>query len=366
MKKLIAFLLTLSLLLGVCSLALAAGPSISKQPESATTDEKGTVSFQIKASGYKGLTWRFVNPATGEETTGKKLNTVFKKIKVSNPNGHNITLKNVPEEMHGWYVYCHLTGNGYEVDSDRVRLLVYGLPDPDAEAPSVPETTEIIPETIQSEAPEITEVTVITEEIPVEAQPAGEAEETQPEEPEQMHIDENGNLVAGAAEVVKTITIRAKDATLYPIDSYSNLLESEAAAELTFEGSADLAVRADGPVRYWLLNEMRLEPVESTTGFILRNVKDDLVITAVPVNKAVQEIDETKLVSITCEGCKFTWSKGGLKNVTSANVPAGAEILIICNPAPETGYSLNGGPFEDAGKVSVRRTITEDTVIQAK
>ncbi len=73
MKKLLAFLLVLCLALGLASVALAAGPKISKQPESATTDEKGTVTFKLKASGYKGLTWRFVNPETGEETPGKKL-----------------------------------------------------------------------------------------------------------------------------------------------------------------------------------------------------------------------------------------------------------------------------------------------------
>ena len=350
MKKLLAFLLVLCLALGLASVALAAGPKISKQPESATTDEKGTVTFKLKASGYKGLTWRFVNPETGEETPGKKLGSIFKQIKISGVNKTSITLKHVPEEMHGWYVYCHLTGNGYEVDSDKVRLLVYGMPDPDeaSPAPSGGETdTEPLPPETTAE------------------QPSGESG-APAAEPEPMHQDENGNWVPGAAEEVKIITIRAKDAILYPIDSYNNLVEDEAAAELTFEGSASLAVRADGEVRYWELNGMRLETVESVTGFTLRNVTSDLVITAVPANRQAQEIDESNLVTVTCEGCKFTWNKGGLKNVTSGQVPAGSEILIIASPAPGSGYSLNGGPFEDAGKMSVRRTVTEDTVITAQ
>ena len=358
MKKLIALLMTVCLVLGLASVALAAGPRITQQPQSATTDEKGTVTFQIKASEYKGLTWRFLNPATGEETTGKKLNTVFKKIKVAGPNGPKITLKNVPDEMHGWYVYCHLTGNGYEVDSDKVLLLVNGLPDPSAEPAdsSEPET----PDTPETEVEPVPEINLDTE---PEAQPEPQPEtESEP----QMHVDENGNLVEGAAEVVKTITIRAKDAILYPIDVYNNLVEDEATTEISFEGTADLAVRAEGEVRYWMLNDMRLDPVENVSGFTLRNITDDLVITAVPANKTAQEVDENNLITVTCENCKFTWGKGGLKNVTSGQVPAGTEIMIICNPAPETGYSLNNGPYEDAGKASIRRTITEDTVITVK
>ena len=360
MKKLISFLLVFCLVLGVASVALAA-PKITKQPESATTDEKGTVSFSIKASGYKGLTWRFVNPATGEETTGKKLNSIFKKIKVANPNGHTITLKNVPEEMHGWYVYCHLTGNGFEVDSDRVLLLVYGLPEPDGAAlpavtqpaeTSTPDGVEVTTESLPPEDPSVTETS-----------PAPQpSEEPQP----QTYVDENGNLVEGIREEVKTITVRAKDATLYPIDSYGRLAEDGAAAELTFEGSGDLAVRANGEIRYWLVNGIRFDTEETISGFTLRDIKTDLVITAVLRNQSGQEIDENNLVTITCEGCKFTWNKGGLKNAVSGEVPAGSEILIIANPAPSSGYSLNGGPFEDAGKMSVRRIVTEDTTIKAE
>lgn len=351
MKKLISFLLVFCLVLGLTSVALAA-PKITKQPESATTDEKGTVSFSVKASDYKGLTWRFLDPATGKETTGKKLNSVFKKIKVANPNGQTITLKNVPEEMHGWYVYCHLTGNGFEVDSDKVLLLVSGLPEPDG---------AVLP--AETPAPD---VEVSAEPAPVETpaapQPSGEP---QPSEEPQTHVDEDGNLVEGAAEEIKTVTVRSKDATLYPINSYGSPVENEAATELVFEGSGDLAVKADGEIRYWLVNGIRINTDEAVPGFVLRDVKTDLVITAV-LRQAGQEIDENNLVTVTCEGCKFTWNKGGLKNVTSGQVPAGSEILIIANPAPENGYSLNGGAFEDAGKMSVRRTVTEDTTIKAE
>ncbi len=50
MKKIVTLLLVFCLVLGVASSALAAGgPKITKQPESATTDAKGKVTFTIKA-----------------------------------------------------------------------------------------------------------------------------------------------------------------------------------------------------------------------------------------------------------------------------------------------------------------------------
>ena len=408
MKKLLSFLLVFCLVL-VCTSAALAAPKISKQPESATTDEKGTVSFSIKASGAKGITWRFLNPETGEELTGRTLNSVFRKIRVSGPNGSTITLRNVPEEMHGWFVYCHLSGNGF-TDSERVRLLVYGMPDPDApdqpsETPepveievvsepepsetAAPVETEIVsgPEPSETAAPVETEIVsgpeasetpapveteAVTEPVPsetpessAEPQPSEVPEPSAEPEPE-THIDENGNLVEGPPEEVRIVRVFAKDATLYPVDGYGRLVEDGAAQELTFEGSGNLAVRANGEIRYWLINGIRIDPEESVSGFMLRDVATDLIITAVLSNRSAQAIDESKLVSVTCEGCRFTWSKGDIKNAVSGQVPAGAEILIIANPAPESGYSLNGAPFENAGKMSFRITVTEDTVIKAE
>jgi hypothetical protein len=40
--------------------------------------------------------------------------------------------------------------------------------------------------------------------------------------------------------------------------------------------------------------------------------------------------------------------------------------MIMSASEPKQGFSLNGGPFEDAGKMSVRRVITADTTIVAE
>ena len=75
MKRLLGLILALCLVFSLTADALAATKmQITKQPESATTNQKGTVSFSI---GYKGsvtaITWYFINPATGEKVTAKKI-----------------------------------------------------------------------------------------------------------------------------------------------------------------------------------------------------------------------------------------------------------------------------------------------------
>ena len=96
MKKIAAILLTLCLMLGIVSAALAAGaPKIIKQPEDTTTDKRGTATFTIKVSGAKGITWKFINPENGEEILASKISKLFKGLKVSGVNGSKYSLSAV-------------------------------------------------------------------------------------------------------------------------------------------------------------------------------------------------------------------------------------------------------------------------------
>ena len=358
MKKVLVLILMLCLVAGVSVPALAAGrPKISEQPVSATTDEKGNVSFTVKASNVEGLTWRFVNPETGEEITGKNLSKKIKGLTVEGANKKTIKLIGVPEEMNGWTVYCHITGgNGYKVDSDRVMLTVYGMtapefptpaPDPIAEPdPVVPDsgTSEVIPSPDDTQS---TPAPADTATAPVQADTSTTPVEEIPENP--------------------SFTIRGENVTLYPMDAYGNRMEDEAAAVLTFEDIANVAVQANGEVKYWTVNGMRIEPSASLSGFTLRNVTADLTISAALSGSTVSESNDT-LVHITCEGCTFTYGKGGLKNLTEGNVPSGAAIIIAAdsNAVAANGYSINGGSFEHAGEASFRLTVTGDTDVRTR
>jgi len=363
MKKVVSLLLVLCLVLGIASVALAAGaPRINKHPESKTTNKNRQVTFSIDAENFsqKESGWRFINPETGEEFTVIQLrDDVFKSEKFdykASDKKRKITLINVPDAMHGWEVYMHLAGNGYELNSEHVRLWCYGLeegqltasaadvaPDEPAEPP--------VEEPAESPAEEPAEV---PDEPPVEETPAEAPAETPVEEPETLPYN---------PDEPRIITVSAENLTLCPVDARGNLLEDQAAATLTFENSGSVAVRSDAPVKYWLINGIRIEPVESVTGFVLKNIMTDLSISAkLDQAGSAADVDPDTPCQVTCTGCSFTYRKGGLSSVTSGTVPLGATIIVFTDNA-DAGYSINGGAPEHAGSTSFRLEITGDTTI---
>ena len=348
MKKAIVLMLVLCLLLGVSSAALAAGaPKVTKQPVSQTTNSKGTVTFTFSAKNYSANDsgWRFVNPATGEEYTGPQMRELLAANKgtLSVSNGkQKLTLTKVPESMHGWEVYFVLVNNGYTVYTDRVQLWCYGLAQTEATPTSLGET----PAANQPAAEQTAE--------PAEQQ--FQAPETVSSAPEQ-------EISAGP----KTVTVTVADKlTLIPLDSRGNEMTDQAASVLTFEDSGSVAVHSETPVLYWTVNGMKIEPSESISGFVLKNITADLAISAkykqtesVPV-----EVDPNRPCQITCSGCVFTWHGGGLSSVSSGSVPYGASVIVVSSGADVSGgYTINGEAGLHAGRASFMLTVTEDTSI---
>ena len=148
MKKIVSLLAVLCLLLGCVSVASAA-IQITQQPETQTVKAGGNVTFTVKAKGVNGsaITWYFTNPETGETTTGKKLSSVVKGVKVQNPNSLKITLKKVPEAMHGWTMHAHIGRKTGGVDTDEVMILIAGLEPPEDVPAAAPKDEEDTKET---------------------------------------------------------------------------------------------------------------------------------------------------------------------------------------------------------------------------
>ena len=121
-------LLTVLCLLLCCASVAAAEVTIILQPETQTVKAGDSATFTVKAkgAGKQAITWYFTDPATGEAITGRKLSDAVTGVKVKNPNTLSITLQNVPEEMHGWTLYCHIGKKGSGVDSEEAMILVEG------------------------------------------------------------------------------------------------------------------------------------------------------------------------------------------------------------------------------------------------
>ena len=346
MKKTVSFLLVLCLVLSISWTAFAVGaPKITEQPVSVTTDKKGNVTLSFRGLDFapNESSWHFIEPDTGKEWTGPQLRDEMKARKVKNfsltamDGKQKLVLTGVPKFMHGWEAYVVLCGGGFKIESDHIRIWYHGMD-----------------QTGTGDLPKSTGVaTSIASGTPAgEAGAAGTAAAAAPEEP------------AGP----KIITVTASKVTLYPVDSHGDAIEDQAAASLTFEDSGSVAVRSDAPVKYWMINGIRVEPTEDLTSFVLKNITTDLKISAklASTSAAVEgDIDPNTPCEVTCTGCLFTYHKGGLASVASGTVPSGATIIVFASDpaAAGKGFSINGDAPEYQGSTSFRLRITEDTTI---
>lgn len=375
MKRILSILLLVCLLLGCCSVSLAAAPVITSQPETVSVTAGGKVTYSVRAKNIGGLTWYFVDPATGEKASAKHIREIFPDLKVPKTNSKDLTLQNVPEAMHGWTLYCHITKGRQEVDSDPVTILISGMgsvkrdtaePSPAPEqasvpAPAVPETTPVPEPTAIPEVPGDAQEPAAPETEPVPAaEPAPEAEASPAAEA--IPADEE-------EEFTGPVTVTAEGASLYLLNRRGRP-EKEPAETLTFEGPASFYVAADGPLSYFSLNGIRITPDDAVSGFYIYDLKTDAFIqafvdrTAAPAEAApVQEAVSVETFSVTCENCRFTG--GGLKYAVSGEVPSGTVITVIAGSSGNLnrGYSINGEEYGHQGMATFRLTVTENVTV---
>ena len=403
MKKLLALVLALCVVFSFAATAFAAGkPKITKQPETSTTSKNGKVSFSVKVSGtVNSITWHFIDPATGEDYTGKTLPKSVKGVKVSNPNSKKITLSKVPESMHGWTVYCHINGNAYKVDSDRVMLLVYGLeppadpsaaenpePAPEEPAPETPETPSEPeqpdqPDEPAPETPETPETPSEPEQPEQPDEPAPETPETpdtpaepekpqEPEQPQEPEEPENPDAIeyAGGELANNTIVITSSSNILRMLDAAGNLTEGEPSSRLEFLNTGSFLVVSDELIKSWTINGVNYEPSEPVKEFKVLDVTSDMSV-EVKLSRttaANAKVDENRMCKVKCTGCTFTYLSAGLRGATEGEVPSGAPVRIMADsPAlAANGYSFNGAAPENQGLTSFQFIVNEDVEIIAK
>ena len=355
MKKSVSFLLILCLVLGITCSALAVGaPKITQQPVSVTTDKKGnvTLTFRVLDFAPNDSSWHFIEPETGKEWTGPQLRDEMKARKVKNfsltayDGKQKLVLSGVPKFMHGWEAYVIVSGGGFTIESDHIRIWYYGLDKNESGEP------------LQKSTGVATSTATAASDTAAAADNGAKA------------ADGTSGSGAAAAEIPagpKIITVTADKVTLYPVDSHGDAVEEQAATSLTFEDSGSLVVRSDVPVKYWMINGIRIEPAEDLTSFVLKNITMDLKISAKlsTSSASTDEIDPDSPCEVTCTGCCFTYHKGGLASVTSGTVPAGATIIVFSSDAKaaEKGFSINGDAPEYQGSTTFRLKITEDTTI---
>ena len=391
MKRLLLFLAVLVLAVGCFATAFAAKPVILKQPETKAVKPGGKLTIKIAAKNFTGLTWYFVDPVSGEQTTAKNIAAKFPGLRVSGPNQKTLTLKKVPMDMNGWTVFCRLGGNGYRMDSESVVIEVIGAP------------TVAPPEKTQEKEPEKeTEKEPEPEKEPeVETESTKKSEQPKESEPKKEEPESEFPSISGP------FTVTATGVELYELDRKGKPT-GEPQTSLTFSDTADVYIKAEGIIDYLSLNGVRMTPEGNVSGLTLRGLTGETVIdarvTRVTVTPAPEEepdesgmpddegsgftggedeypgedqqsggddaLSEPKAETftgetfeVTCTYCYFTG--GGNSFVSSGRVPAGTVITVTAGREGnlENGYHINGGEAENPGVVSFKYTVTGPTEI---
>ena len=343
MKKITGVILILCLVLVLAVDAFAAGkPAFTKQPVTSTTNKKGTVSFSVKTSGtIQSLTWYFIDPDTGSTYSGKQLAKAYKGLGVTGPNSKKITLKKVPESLHGWTVYCHINGNGYKIDSDRVQLLVYGL-EPPAQGVVEADKTD-------------------------DSKSSGDsARETAGNEGGDSIDDES----AGNSSADNSFTVSCSSKLLRKLDASGNPVEGDPSSSLQFTDTGSFIVTSEDPIKSWSVNGIRFEPTEPVNEFKVLNVTGSMSLN-VKINRATaasMQVDESHMCHVTCNGCTFSYIRGQLISVTSGDVPAGAAISVVADSTElaANGYRINGAEPDKIGMTAFQLIVTDDVEISTK
>jgi len=237
MKRIVGLILALCLVFSLVAGAFADDPGweITRQPMYKTAKGKVTITCKVKGKGIK-YQWIFVNPSNSKETyKGKELAEVFPGIKVSGENKNQMVITKAPEELHGWYTYCHLYSDDYEMDTDIMAIGLFGFEPPE--------------------------------------QPSKESFE------------------------IEEFTVTADGKYLFKTDPMGNIDDSEAGtSSLKFTGTGNLAIKSDTPFTGWTINGVPCELDKELNCVKIYNLSSDtsikLMLTAEP-DKA-EEAEESK------------------------------------------------------------------------
>ena len=98
-------------------------PSITKEP----TDEKVAVGgscWMIAHSNAKWAEWHFVSPDGSRDLNYDQMAKEFKTLKVIDGYTLNLQLKDIPEALNGWKVYCRLSNDNGSVNTAKATITV--------------------------------------------------------------------------------------------------------------------------------------------------------------------------------------------------------------------------------------------------
>ena len=258
--------------------------------------------------------------------------------------------------MHGWEVYCHVNGNGYKVDSEKVLLLVYGMEPPAGAASSDEESLQ----STESEQPPVDSTPENENQV---SSDAGQLSQEQSPAESADSIPANPDDIP-SSEPDKYITVSSASAVLRKLDAMGNIIEMEPVSSLEFLNTGSFIVTSDEAIKSWTVNGIRFEPADPVHEFKVLNVKEDMSVNILVERSSASPVvlDTDHTCKVVCKGCTFTYLSAGYRSATEGEVPSGAPIRIVADTSGNAakGYMINGQEAVNQGITAFVYTVTED------
>lgn len=99
-------------------------PLITKSPTGETVDVGGSAIFIAKSEGATRAIWHFVNADRTQDIEYTEAAQTFTGLNVIDGDTGTLILKNIPESLNGWRVYCHFSNAIGSSDTDSAVITV--------------------------------------------------------------------------------------------------------------------------------------------------------------------------------------------------------------------------------------------------
>lgn len=108
--------------------ASASVPTITKSPTGETVEAGGSAMFLAKSEGATRTEWHFVNSDFSQDLDYAEAAQVFDRLEIIDGDTGSLVLRNIPESLNGWSVYCHFSNAVGSADTDRAAITVKASP----------------------------------------------------------------------------------------------------------------------------------------------------------------------------------------------------------------------------------------------
>ncbi len=106
--------------------AVQGAPVVTKSPTDETVEAGGSCWFVAKYENAIWAVWHFVSPDGQTDLAYDAITTRFPNVEVTKGFANITQVKNIPETMNGWKVYCRFSNNVGSTDTGRATITVKG------------------------------------------------------------------------------------------------------------------------------------------------------------------------------------------------------------------------------------------------